>query len=68
MTRRAWSSHAGGDFRNFVGGLGGGMDRDGWDGDGGMGREEEGRWRRIKARKWIEAIVDLWDVRNVDGQ
>ena len=30
--------------------------------------EGEGRWRRIKARMWIEVIVDLCDVRNVDGQ
>ena len=68
MTWRAWFSHAGGDFlRDLGGGKGGeGSGEEGDEGTERVGRE--GRWRRIKARMWIEAIVDLCDVRNVDGQ
>ena len=69
MTWRAWFSHAGGDFLRD---LGRGKDGKGSGEEGDEGTERvgggEGRWRRIKARMWIEAIVDLCDVRNVDGQ
>lgn len=57
-------------LRGLGEGEGGGEGKGEGDVEEGEGREREGegRWMRIKARMWMEAIVDLWEVRKVDGQ